>query len=189
MIDLATVALSISGPADVCIWTWSIAEYEVNVLAKFIADREILNFRLIMEEQSAAKGGNISDRKHTRGNLIADMQDRFGADCVRLVKNHAKIIMIDNADWHIAIRGSMNLNLNPRFEQFDISDDKAIFDTLSAVVDEIWEKGKRVDLQRNTQREAKRLFRDVGQLTLIDGDLPEDWFEAMELYEDLLKDF
>jgi len=46
----------------------------------------------------------------------------FGPDAVRTVKNHAKIARVWNDGWLLLIRGSMNLNFNPRFEQLDISE-------------------------------------------------------------------
>ena len=85
IIDLATVALDISGPAKVCIWTWSIAEYEVEVITRFVLLGRILDFRMIMEAEGAIGGGNISGRTHQRGNLIKYIATKFGNDSIRLL--------------------------------------------------------------------------------------------------------
>ena len=70
--------------------------------------------------------------------LVGDLQDRFGLDCIRVTKNHAKIVLVSTEDgWRVTLRGSMNLNANPRFEQFDVSDDPAIHGTVDDVMAEI----------------------------------------------------
>ena len=73
--------------------------------------------------------------------LVGDLQDRFGLDCIRVTKNHAKIVLVSTEDgWRVTLRGSMNLNANPRFEQFDVSDDLAIYATVDDVMAEIWQR-------------------------------------------------
>lgn len=49
MIDLADAALGIAGPADVTVWTWCIADYEVEVMTTFMADGRIRTFRLVID--------------------------------------------------------------------------------------------------------------------------------------------
>jgi hypothetical protein len=178
IIDIATACLRMTGRARVCVWTWSIAEYEIDCMLHFLTTGLISDFRLLMESLSASKGGNISNRKHQKGNLIAYVLSQFGADSIRLLKNHAKIIMIQNDDWHIVIRGSMNLNYNPRFEQFDVSDDLAIYQVCQETVDEIWGKGPRIEADKISQADAIELFDSVGiersQIGLgFDCELPE----------------
>ncbi|QQK75143.1 hypothetical protein HUG15_05675 [Salicibibacter cibarius] len=67
--------------------------------------------------------------------------DTFGADSLRLTRTHAKFILLDNDDWHLVIRTSMNLNENARVENFEISDDPDMHAFMMQLVDEVWDQG------------------------------------------------
>ena len=65
---------------------------------------------------------------------IADWKRQFGADSVRYVVNHAKIATVETAaGLKFLLRGSMNLNFNPRFEQFDITEGGPEFDLIQGI--------------------------------------------------------
>ena len=51
--------------------------------------------------------------------------------------NHAKIAMIEADGLRLLLRGSMNLNFNPRFEQFDLSEGGPAFDLVRSIEDEL----------------------------------------------------
>ena len=61
----------------------------------------------------------------------------FGKDSIVCTKTHAKFSLLRNDKYNIVIRGSMNLNRNPRCEQFDIDDDPAIYKLFADYVAEI----------------------------------------------------
>jgi hypothetical protein len=48
----------------------------------------------------------------------------------------------------------MNLNANPRFEQFDISDDAAVFDVVDGVMAEIWKRSAARPVQKLRHADA-----------------------------------
>ena len=153
MIDIAGAALSVAGPADVSVWTWCIAEYEVEAFSAFFNDGRVRGIRVVMDWAGAQRDMP----------LTVDLQEKFGADCIRVTKTHAKIVTIRNADgWRIVIRGSMNLNANPRFEQFDISDDSGIFDVVAGVEAELWERGKALPVKKLRHCDADNLFDKTG---------------------------
>jgi hypothetical protein len=54
--------------------------------------------------------------------LLTQWQEQFGPDSVRYVVNHAKIATVEGGGYRVLLRGSMNLNFNPRFEQLDITE-------------------------------------------------------------------
>ena len=60
-------------------------------------------------------------------------RDRFGVASVRTCRNHAKIARVWNARARVVIRGSMNFNANPRFEQADITEGGPEFDLLAGI--------------------------------------------------------
>jgi hypothetical protein len=81
--------------------------------------------------------------------VVEELQERFGLDCIRVTKTHAKIVTIaTECGWRVTIRGSMNLNFNPRFEQFDVSDDAGIYAVVEDMMAELWERGKPLPVRK-----------------------------------------
>ena len=54
-----------------------------------------------------------------------------------MTRTHAKFGLIGAGDWRISIRTSMNLNPNPRCEQFELDDDAAIYRFFEEYVSEL----------------------------------------------------
>lgn len=148
-IDLAAAVLERTGPADVSVWTWCIAEYEIQAVTAFLVDSRIRSFRLVMDWAGAQRDMP----------LVADMQARFGVDCIRVTKTHAKIITVSTpCGWAVTIRGSMNLNANRRFEQFDVSDDAAVLGVVRGLEDELWARGKPLPIAAMKHSDATALL-------------------------------
>ena len=72
--------------------------------------------------------------------LAQEIRRVFGPDGIRVAKNHAKFTLIKNADWQIVIRTSMNINFNPRFEDFTIAHDPELFAFVDGVLDSVWDR-------------------------------------------------
>ena len=70
--------------------------------------------------------------------LAAKARELFGIDAIRVTRNHAKFCLIRNERWNIVLKTSMNLNMNPRMEDFDIQDCEKLADFLQAILDEIF---------------------------------------------------
>lgn len=127
MIDAVRACLEQTGPAAVSLWTWTVAEYEVEVLGGLMRDKNITEGRMVIDGGARNKNAKI----------ISEWKSQFGRDSVRYVVNHAKIATIENAEWKILLRGSMNLNFNPRFEQFDLTEGGADFDLVKEIENEL----------------------------------------------------
>jgi hypothetical protein len=113
MIDAVLHVLDCVGPASVSLWTWTVAEYEVEVLTRLRIDQRITSGRLVIDYGARNKNAAI----------IADWKSGYGPESVRYVVNHAKIALIESVTGlRFLLRGSMNLNFNPRFENFDITE-------------------------------------------------------------------
>lgn len=112
LLDLIDAALEITGPADVVVSTWSAGFYDVEAAERFRDSGRIRSIRFIMD--SSAKRGQAS---------VGDVAQIFGPETVRATRSHAKFAVITNADWSVVVTSSMNLNLNPRCEQFEMTDD------------------------------------------------------------------
>lgn len=128
MIDAVLHCLDEVGPAKLSLWTWTVAQYEVEVLARLMRDERITGATLVIDHGARVKNASI----------IADWKANFGADSVRYVINHAKIATIESSTGlKLLLRGSMNLNFNPRFEQFDLTEGGADYDLVKEIEEEL----------------------------------------------------
>ncbi len=144
MIDVINDLLWKMGPAHVSVWTWAIAEYEVEVFTALMDRAEILSATLVVDYSA----------EHRNAGLIAQWRERFGETSVRVVRSHAKIARIWNDEYRFLARGSMNLNYNPRFEQFDLTEGGEDFDLVAEVEGELkvlQPMAPRRDAEKNSQ--------------------------------------
>lgn len=127
MIDAILYCLEQVGPSKVSFWTWTIAEYEVQVLGRLRSDENIISGRMIIDYGARDKNAG----------LIREWKESFGPESVRYVVNHAKIATIESeSGLKLLLRGSMNLNFNPRFEQFDLTEGGEDFELVKRIEDE-----------------------------------------------------
>lgn len=129
LIHLISELLKITGPANVLISTWSAGVYDATALHDMMRGGRILDL-LIMTDRS------YSTRQK---NYAVTLEQAFGKDRIRTTNTHAKFVLISNEAFSICIRSSMNLNENKRCENFDIDDDKEIFDFYKAFADEVFD--------------------------------------------------
>jgi hypothetical protein len=127
MLDMVLHVLEQIGPADLSVWTWAIADYEVDAMTGLMAREAIRAARLVIDRSAEDRSAPTIDA----------WRHRFGVDAVRVCKNHAKIARVWNSDRSVLLRGSMNLNYNPRFEQADITEGGEDFALVAAIEDEL----------------------------------------------------
>jgi hypothetical protein len=118
MIDVINTLIDQAGPSHLSVWTWAIAAYEVDVIMGLMERRDVLSATLIVDYSVEGRSGDI----------VNEWRGRFGYDSVKDCRNHAKIARVWNDDFRFLARGSMNLNYNPRFEQFDLTEGGDDFD-------------------------------------------------------------
>jgi hypothetical protein len=112
MIDIINYLLSQMGKCGVSVWTWVIADYEVEVMTALIDNGQLTEGNLIVDYSAGKRNPEI----------IESWRAKFGEASVKVCKNHAKIARIWNGQYRFLARGSMNLNYNPRFEQLDLTE-------------------------------------------------------------------
>ncbi|QDV24379.1 hypothetical protein [Aureliella helgolandensis] len=128
MIDVVRHVISqATGPVRASVWTWCIAEYEVEAFEYFFRESIIEQATLVIDRSAEQRNAE----------LIARWRDRYGRDAVRVCMNHAKISTIECQAFKVLARGSMNLNYNPRFEQFDISEGDGAFDLVREIEEDL----------------------------------------------------
>lgn len=128
LIDIVDHCLSATGPADVTVSTWTAAGADLEFAMGFVLDGRVRSARWLVDF-------SFPQRQPA---YFALLVDRFGAEAVRATANHAKFVLIRNGRWNLCVRTSMNLNLNKRLENVEISDDAGMADYLSSVVDELF---------------------------------------------------
>lgn len=123
MIDALLYVVSKIGQCNISVWTWTIADYEIQRFND-LKNEGLLDKALLIVDRSA-RSRNLE--------LIESWQAKFGKDSVRWAYTHAKIATVFNDNWRFLLRGSMNLNCNPHFEQFDLSESCKGFDLVQAI--------------------------------------------------------
>lgn len=127
MIDAVMHVLNQVGPAKLSIWTWAIADYELSQFARLQEDGRITEGLLVIDNSARKRNSEI----------IREWQCKFGSKSVRYVMNHSKIATIEGNGFKVLLRGSMNLNFNPRFEQLDVTEGGPDFDLVKEIECEI----------------------------------------------------
>lgn len=128
MIDAILYVCDALGPgAQVSVWTWTIADYEVQAFQGLMWRKDLAGASLVVD---------MSADKRNRP-LLNQWRAQFGDDAVRVCRSHAKIARVWAGEWRFLLRGSMNLNHNPRFEQFDLTEGGDDFDLVRQIEEEM----------------------------------------------------
>ena len=125
MIDILRHVARQIGPCRIDIGTWTAAAVDIKQAFCMLGDRNILEMRWLVDRSFPAR-----QPKYFRALL-----DKFGRDSVRLARFHAKFILLENDEYSVAVRTSMNLNLNQRIEFYELSEGSPISGYLRQVVD------------------------------------------------------
>lgn len=118
LIDLIYSVLKKTGKAKVICCTWSAGIKDSNQVKWMLESKLIESFTLVTDHSYVTR-----QKKYAMA-----IEDLFGKENIRTSEIHAKFVLIQNADWNICIRTSMNLNANKTCETFEIDDDKDVFD-------------------------------------------------------------
>lgn len=149
LLDLIRAALEVTGPAQLSLSTWTAARHEIQALDRMLKAGEVVSMRWLVDFTFARRDPEAAHQ----------IRQTFGLDAIRVAQNHAKFALFENDAWRLVIRTSMNLNMNPRFEDFAISHDPELADFLKRILDDIWTRQKR-SLADASLKEARRFFVD-----------------------------
>jgi hypothetical protein len=116
------------GACSLDIATWTASESDIRQAERLLKDQKIKKLRFLVDPSF----------KSRKPKFCAALVDAFGNEALRTVRIHAKFAILRNKDWNLAVRTSMNLNPNKRLEYFEISDDSALADFFSGIMDEIF---------------------------------------------------
>lgn len=149
MIDLIRAVLDYTGPAALRLSTWTAGIRDANNAAFLLDDGLLTSVQLLVDRSFPVR----------QPAYCGAVQRLFGDDAIRCTNTHAKIALVSNDEWNVAIRSSMNLNRNPRFENFDIDDNEAVAAVFHAHFDEMQEQQRPGIVSSRTEVDA--VFRKV----------------------------
>lgn len=149
LLQLLTACLQTTGPAHMSLSTWTAAHHEIAALEKMQQAGTLLSARWLVDFTFARRDPEAAGH----------IRKSFGVEAIRVAQTHSKFCLFENDQWRLVIRTSMNLNMNPRFEDFTIAHDPLLADFLGRILDEIWAKQKRT-LADARPGEIRRHFLD-----------------------------
>jgi hypothetical protein len=147
LLDLLNAAIEQTGPVRFSLSTWTAARHEIQALAKLRDEGQLLSMRWLCDLTFV--------RRDPEAAFL--VRKTFGMDAIRVAQVHAKFALFENDDWRLVLRTSMNLNMNPRFEDFTLAHDPPLADWLKTILDEIWRKQRR-SLAAASPGEVRRHF-------------------------------
>lgn len=102
--ELLTYILEQIGPAVVYLTTWKINNNVAGAIAMLKQKGFITDLYLLLEKRIEVTSPQAQD-------LITSVAEKY-----KITDIHAKVIVIENEHWSIAINGSGNMTVNPRIE-------------------------------------------------------------------------
>lgn len=129
LVQLVLACLAQTGPADVTVSTWTAARKEIETADRLTKAKAIRSLRWLVDLSFPRRQPQFAQQ----------LREAFGDGCIRVTRNHAKFVLLRNEQWNLVVRTSMNLNSNPRFESWELSDDKGLADFLEGVVRLVFE--------------------------------------------------
>jgi hypothetical protein len=125
MIDILRHVAKEIGPCRIDVGTWTAAHSDVKQAYEMLNDERIQSMRWLVDRSFPQR-----QPKYYKALL-----GKFGRETVRMARFHAKFILLENEEFSVAIRTSMNLNLNQRIEFYELSEGSPISGYLRQIVD------------------------------------------------------
>ena len=133
LIDIIEALLAINGPAALEVSTWTAANTDISTALALIASGRVTRARWLVDLTFVRRCPQLAAR----------IREAFGQESIRITKNHAKFAVIHNDRWQIVVRTSMNLNHNPRLEDFTVAHDPELAAFLLQAMNDLWTTQKR----------------------------------------------
>lgn len=130
LLDLIRAVAEQTGPADMTVSTWSTGIRDTENLGILIDQGLFRSVRLCLDRSFATRQPKYLDA----------VLRVWGTENIRMTRNHAKFFLLRNESWNICCRSSMNLNRNPRLEQYDIDDSLELCEFFEKLINEVFKK-------------------------------------------------
>lgn len=127
LLDIIRAVLEVTGPADVTLSTWTAGIRDAETAGWLLGSGALRSLRILTDRSFPTRQPQYCRR----------LVELFGEQAIVVTRTHAKFATVRNDAWSVAIRSSMNLNKNKRWEQFDIDDDPAVADLFDGFADRV----------------------------------------------------
>lgn len=104
MHDMLVALLSITGPAEVMISSYAMSENPTRIISKLKDSGMITKLSMLLDNR-------VDVRSAGSYQLCQAICDK-----IKLIKTHAKVTVITNKEWQLAVIGSANYTDNTRYE-------------------------------------------------------------------------
>lgn len=134
LIELIEVLVDTMGPCTLQCSTWTAANADLSDILRLLQSGKLLDVRILLDFSFQRRQPQVAK----------EIREKFGHDAIRITRNHAKFFLLDNRQgWRLTGKTSMNLNTNPRFEDFDLCHDDNLYQFLEGMLDETWKKSRK----------------------------------------------
>lgn len=130
LLDLIRAVVDQTGPANLTASTWSTGIKDTHNIGTLIDKGMFTSVRLCLDRSFSGR----------QPKYVSEVIETWGEENIRMTRNHAKFFLLRNKEWNICSRSSMNLNKNPRLEQFDIDDNLELCEFFENIINDIFEK-------------------------------------------------
>ena len=128
LIDLIVALLDKTGPANIVCCTWSAGIKDAKQMHILLNSGKINSFTLVTDYSYSTR----------QKQYAITVEELFGKENIRTTDIHAKFVLIQNENYNVCIRTSMNLNANRKCENYEIDDDKEVFDFYMNFIEDIF---------------------------------------------------
>ena len=149
LLDLIRAVAEQTGPAALTVSTWSTGIRDTQNMGVLQDQGMFTSVRLCLDRSFAGR----------QPRYMSEVIRVWGEENIRMTRNHCKFFMLRNDQWNICCRSSMNLNRNPRLEQYDLDDSLKLCEFFEEIIDEIFDKMP-PGLTR-TSRKCDQVFAEV----------------------------
>lgn len=135
LIDVLRAILNQTGPANVTFSTWTAAGLHVSEVWDLVESGAILTTRWLIDHTFQRRQPHVAGQLHKL----------FGAESIRVTRNHAKLALVRNDAWDVTVLTSMNLNLNRRMEFLLVREDPDLAEFNSVWIGDIFRRRRALD--------------------------------------------
>lgn len=128
LLDLLATVNDQLGPFHLLLSTWTAAHADLDYVHAFLEKRRFLSAKFILDFTFQRRQPALAQK----------IRDTFGRENIRVTRNHSKFALLWNDRTRLTVKTSMNLNTNPRFENFELCFDPDLFAFLERICEELF---------------------------------------------------
>lgn len=147
LLDLIKAILEKTGPADISLSTWTANRQEAVELTAMKAAGTIRTMRWLVDLTFVRRDPEAAH----------SIRQAFGVEAIRVANVHSKFCLFKNDAWRLVLRGSFNLNMNPRTEDFTLAHDPELFDFIETMLAKVWKHQPR-GMDKHRPYEVHKIF-------------------------------